>query len=148
MVPPDVAATIAAQKAQKESAAVAAGLAMLRVLQTAFTVAFKDRFTLGALVTFLVTVADVAILNIGAPFWGNDFGGAVSAAPGFALLAWLLFGRPLRWRTVGGLALILVAATGFAFKAILIKILYGEFAIEAETLLALRLLRRAAHGHA
>jgi benzoate membrane transport protein len=25
---------------------------------------------LGALVTFLVTVADLAILNIGAPFWG------------------------------------------------------------------------------
>ncbi len=34
----------------------------------------------------------------------------------------------------------LVAATGFAFKAILIKILYAEFTIDAETLLALRLL--------
>ncbi len=39
-----------------------------------------------------------------------------------------------------GPALVLVAATGFAFKAILIKILYAEFAIDAETLLALRLL--------
>jgi len=29
---------------------------------------------LGALVTFLVTVADVPILNIGAPFWGLVFG--------------------------------------------------------------------------
>lgn len=39
-----------------------------------------------------------------------------------------------------GPLLILIAATGFAFKAILIKILYAEFATEAETLLALRLL--------
>ena len=30
-----------------------AGLAMLRVLQTAFNVSFRERFTLGALVTFL-----------------------------------------------------------------------------------------------
>jgi benzoate membrane transport protein len=58
--------------------AALAGLAMLRVLQTAFTVSFKDRFALGALVTFLVTVADVPILNIGAPFWGLVFGYAVS----------------------------------------------------------------------
>jgi benzoate membrane transport protein len=58
--------------------ATLAGLAMLRVLQTAFGVSFRDRFTLGALVTFLVTVADVAILNIGAPFWGLIAGFAVS----------------------------------------------------------------------
>ena len=45
---------------------------MLRVLQNAFTVAFRDRFALGALVTFLVTVADIPILNIGAPFWGSS----------------------------------------------------------------------------
>ena len=55
-----------------------AGLAMLRVLQTAFTVSFRERFTLGALVTFLVTVADVPILNVGAPFWGLVIGYAVS----------------------------------------------------------------------
>ncbi len=58
--------------------AALAGLAMLRVLQTAFTISFRERFTLGALVTFLVTVADVAILNIGAPFWGLVFGFAAS----------------------------------------------------------------------
>ena len=58
--------------------ATLAGLAMLRVLQTAFTVSFRERFTLGALVTFLVTVADVAIFNIGAPFWGLVLGFAVS----------------------------------------------------------------------
>jgi benzoate membrane transport protein len=55
-----------------------AGLAMLRVLQTAFSVSFRERFTLGALVTFLVTVADVAIFNVGAPFWGLVIGYAVS----------------------------------------------------------------------
>lgn len=58
--------------------AALAGLAMLRVLQTAFTISFKGRFTLGALVTFLVTVADVPILNVGAAFWGLVFGFAVS----------------------------------------------------------------------
>jgi benzoate membrane transport protein len=49
--------------------AALAGLAMLRVLQSAFAVAFQNRFTLGALVTFLVTVAGIPIFNIGAPFW-------------------------------------------------------------------------------
>jgi benzoate membrane transport protein len=58
--------------------ATLAGLAMLRVLQTAFTVSFRDRFTFGALVTFLVTVADVPIFNIGAPFWGLVVGLAAS----------------------------------------------------------------------
>jgi benzoate membrane transport protein len=50
--------------------AVLAGLAMLRVLQAAFVTAFSTRFTLGALVTFVVTVADITILGIGAAFWG------------------------------------------------------------------------------
>jgi benzoate membrane transport protein len=36
------------------------------------------RFTLGALVSFLVTVADVPLLNIGAAFWGLVVGFAVS----------------------------------------------------------------------
>ena len=58
-----------------------AGLAMLRVLQTAFVTAFKARFALGALIAFLVTVADVPLLNIGAAFWG--------LVAGFAL-SWLL----------------------------------------------------------
>jgi benzoate membrane transport protein len=64
--------------APKAFIAALAGLAMLRVLQTAFTISFRGRFTLGALVTFLVTVADVAIFNIGAPFWGLVLGIAVS----------------------------------------------------------------------
>ena len=48
--------------------ATLAGLAMLRVLQSAFVIAFTGRFTLGALVTFLVTVAGIPVLNVGAPF--------------------------------------------------------------------------------
>jgi benzoate membrane transport protein len=58
--------------------ATLAGLGMLRVLQSAFTVSFSGRFTLGALVTFLITVADISIFNIGAPFWGLVFGFAAS----------------------------------------------------------------------
>ena len=51
---------------------------MLRVLQAAFVTAFSSRFTLGALVTFVVTVADVTVLNIGAAFWGLVAGIVVS----------------------------------------------------------------------
>jgi benzoate membrane transport protein len=54
--------------------ATLAGLAMLKVLQTAFTASFGGKFSFGALVCFLVTVADVAIFRIGAPFWGLVFG--------------------------------------------------------------------------
>ena len=54
------------------------GLAMLRVLQTSFGVAFGGKFALGALITFLVTVADVPIFNIGAAFWGLVIGFAIS----------------------------------------------------------------------
>jgi benzoate membrane transport protein len=61
--------------------ATLAGLAMLRVLQTSFVTAFGGRFSLGALVTFLVTVADIAILNVGAAFWGLVAG---------CLVSWLL----------------------------------------------------------
>jgi benzoate membrane transport protein len=61
--------------------AALAGLAMLRVLQTAFTVSFSTRFSFGALVCFLVTVADVPMFRIGAPFWGLVLGLAA---------AWLL----------------------------------------------------------
>lgn len=57
------------------------GLAMLRVLQAAFLGAFRGKFTLGALVSLLVTVADITIGNIGAAFWGLLAG---------LLVAWLL----------------------------------------------------------
>jgi benzoate membrane transport protein len=59
--------------------ATLAGLAMLRILQSAFTASFGGRFSLGALVCFLVTVADVPIFNIGAPFWGLVLGLAASS---------------------------------------------------------------------
>jgi benzoate membrane transport protein len=58
--------------------ATLAGLAMLRVLQTAFTASFAGRFSFGALICFVVTVADVPILQIGAPFWGLVLGLAAS----------------------------------------------------------------------
>jgi benzoate membrane transport protein len=58
--------------------ATLAGLAMLRVLQSAFTTAFQGRFPLGALVTFLVTVAGIPTFNIGAPFWALLAGAGLS----------------------------------------------------------------------
>ena len=51
---------------------------MLRVLQSAFVIAFNDRFSLGALIAFLVTVADVPLMNVGAAFWGLLSGFAIS----------------------------------------------------------------------
>jgi len=58
--------------------AALAGLAMLRVLQTAFQASFGEKFSFGALICFLVTVADVPVFSIGAPFWGIVFGLAAS----------------------------------------------------------------------
>jgi benzoate membrane transport protein len=58
--------------------ATLAGLAMLRILQNAFVASFAGRSTFGALVCFLVTVADVPIFRIGAPFWGLVLGVAAS----------------------------------------------------------------------
>jgi len=57
-----------------------------------------------------VVLLAVTVVVMVVPFWGNDFGAAVSAAPGFALLGWLLLGRELRWRTVWMLVGVLVAA--------------------------------------
>lgn len=54
------------------------GLAMLKALQGAFVAAFSTRFTLGALVTFLVTVTNVQLFNIGSAFWGLVAGLIVS----------------------------------------------------------------------
>lgn len=54
------------------------GLAMLRVLQGAFVGSFNGKFSLGALVSLLVTVTDMGLFNIGAAFWGLVAGFAVS----------------------------------------------------------------------
>ena len=45
-----------------------------------------------------------------------------------------------RRRALWGTLLVVIAATGFSFKAIFIKILYAEFPVDPETLLALRML--------
>jgi benzoate membrane transport protein len=55
-----------------------AGLAMLKILQAAFVTCFQDRYTLGALIAFLVTVADLPLFNIGAAFWGLIAGLVIS----------------------------------------------------------------------
>jgi len=65
--------------APKEFIMALAGLAMLRVLQGAFIGSFGNgKFTLGALISMLVTVADIGVFNIGAAFWGLVAGFAVS----------------------------------------------------------------------
>jgi benzoate membrane transport protein len=73
--------------------ATLAGLAMLKVLQGAFVASFRARFTLGALVSFVVTVANVPIAGVGAPFWGLVFGFTAS---------WLLERDDFRQEKAGG----------------------------------------------
>ncbi|CUW40839.1 Putative permease of the major facilitator superfamily (MFS); putative benzoate transporter [Magnetospirillum sp. XM-1] len=64
----------------KEYIMVLGGLAMLRVLQGSFISSFgAGKFTLGALISLLVTVADISLLNIGAAFWGLVAGFVVSS---------------------------------------------------------------------
>ena len=46
------------------------GIAMLKALQQAFVTAFATKFTLGALVTFVVTISGLDLFNIHAAFWG------------------------------------------------------------------------------
>jgi benzoate membrane transport protein len=58
--------------------AVLGGLAMLPVLRGAFNAAFAGKHQLGALIAFMVTLANLPILNIGAAFWALVFGTAVS----------------------------------------------------------------------
>jgi benzoate membrane transport protein len=65
--------------APKEFIMVLGGLAMLRVLQASFLGSFAGgKFTLGALVSLIVTVADIGMFNIGAAFWGLVAGFGVS----------------------------------------------------------------------
>lgn len=75
--------------------ATVGGLALLGALQSAFRGAFGSRFTMGALVTFLVSVSDLTILNIGSAFWGLIAG---------VLVSWLVerddFGRAAADRSV------------------------------------------------
>jgi benzoate membrane transport protein len=70
--------------------ATLAGLAFLKVLERAFVTSFNGAFTFGASVAFLITVANVPVFSIGAPFWAVLTGFAVSWAlerPDFEKLA-------------------------------------------------------------
>lgn len=65
--------------------AALAGIAMLTPLKNAFLAGFKGPFSTGALVCFLVTVSEISILGVTAPFWGIVFG---------CLIAWLMDRAP------------------------------------------------------
>jgi benzoate membrane transport protein len=54
------------------------GIAMLRALQQAFVTAFATTFTLGSLVTFVVTMSGMSLFNIHPAFWGLVTGYTVS----------------------------------------------------------------------
>jgi len=54
------------------------GIAMLKALQQAFVTAFSTKYTLGALVTFVVTISGLNLFSIHAAFWGIVIGYAVS----------------------------------------------------------------------
>jgi len=64
--------------APEEYIMVLGGLAMLRVLQGAFIASFSGRFSLGALISLMVSVADIGLFNIGAAFWSLLAGFVVS----------------------------------------------------------------------
>ncbi len=55
-----------------------AGLALLEVLARCFSTAFGQKFRLGALFTFIITVSNIQLFNIGAPFWGLIAGTSIS----------------------------------------------------------------------
>ena len=67
------------------------GLALLPVLHTVFRTAFDGSFRFGVLVSFLVTLADIQLWNIGSAFWGLLFG---------FLASWLL--EPQEFRALWG----------------------------------------------
>ena len=46
------------------------GLALLTVLKQSFIESFNSNRSLGALITFLITISGFNLFNIGAPFWG------------------------------------------------------------------------------
>jgi benzoate membrane transport protein len=64
--------------APKEFVLALGGIAMLRALQQAFVTAFATNFTLGSLVTFVVTISGLNLFNIHAAFWGLVIGYGVS----------------------------------------------------------------------
>src|SRR5699024_12013420 len=65
--------------------AALSGIAMLIPLRNAFIAGFSGAYSTGALVCFLVTVSEISLLGITAPFWGIVFG---------CLVAWLMDPKP------------------------------------------------------
>jgi hypothetical protein len=57
-----------------------------------------------------IGVLAVAIVVMGVPLWGNDFGAVVSALPAFLLLGWMLLGHRVRARTAAAIIGVAVAA--------------------------------------
>ncbi|MGJ9383168.1 benzoate/H(+) symporter BenE family transporter [Salipaludibacillus sp. CF4.18] len=55
-----------------------AGLALLMVLKNCLVASFASKFQMGALFTFMITLSDFTLLNIGSPFWGMVFGISLS----------------------------------------------------------------------
>jgi len=57
-----------------------------------------------------VALLTLTVVVVGAPFFGQDFGGAISAAPAYLLLGLLLYGRRITVKSVALLAAVLVGA--------------------------------------
>jgi len=57
-----------------------------------------------------VALLALTVVVVGAPFFGQDFGGAITAAPAYLLLGLLLYDRRITKRAVALLAVALVAA--------------------------------------
>ncbi len=57
-----------------EFTAVIAGLAMFEVFMSVFKGAYSGKFRAGAVVAMFIAVANLPILNVGAPFWAIVFG--------------------------------------------------------------------------
>src|SRR5690625_2458591 len=51
-----------------------AGLALINVLRDSLVSTFSANFKIGALFSFMITLSDFSLFNIGSPFWGLVFG--------------------------------------------------------------------------
>ncbi len=58
--------------------ALLGGLALLKVLMDSFQSAFQGDFIMGAALSFLVTVSNITVFNIGSAFWGLAAGCLIS----------------------------------------------------------------------
>ncbi|MFC0558355.1 benzoate/H(+) symporter BenE family transporter [Halalkalibacter alkalisediminis] len=55
-----------------------AGLGLLMVLKNCLAASFSSTFQIGALFSFMITLSDFTLINIGSPFWGLVFGTCLS----------------------------------------------------------------------